>query len=85
MTAYLARVANLRLALIAFTISTMRNGIASILALTRLCYVLCYVVEDLDRVMAKYKATYQTGTKSTTSQARKRKDQRKKKGERGTS
>ena len=44
-----------------------------------------YVVEDLDRVMAKYKATYQTGTKSTTSQARKRKDQRKKKGERGTS
>ena len=39
-----------------------------------------YVVEDLDRVMAKYKATYQTGTKSTTSQARKRKDQRKKKG-----
>ena len=44
-----------------------------------------YVVEELDRVMAKYKATYQTGTKSTTSQARKRKDQRKKKGERGTS
>ena len=40
MTAYLPRVANLRLALIAFTISTMRNGIASILALTRLCYML---------------------------------------------
>ena len=39
-TAYLARVANLRLALIAFAISTMRNGIASILALTRLCYML---------------------------------------------
>ena len=82
MTAYLARVANLRLALIAFTISTMRNGIASILALTRLCYML---LRTWTEMMAKYKATYQTGTKSTTSQARKRKDQRKKKGGRGTS
>ena len=39
-----------------------------------------HLVEDLDRVMAKYKATYQIGTKSTTSEARKRKEQRKKKG-----
>ena len=37
-----------------------------------------HLVEDLDRVMAKYKATYQIGTKSTTSEARKRKEQRKK-------
>jgi len=34
----------------------------------------------LRTVMAKYKATYQIGTKSTTSQARKRKEQRKKVG-----
>ena len=40
MTAYLPRVSNLKLALIAFTVSTMRNGITSILALTRLCYML---------------------------------------------
>jgi len=46
---------------------------------------LLHVVEDLDRVTgAKYKATYQTGTKSTASEARKRKEQRKK-GKRGTS
>ena len=32
---------------------------------------LLHLVEDLDRVMAKYKATYQIGTKSTTSGARK--------------
>ena len=37
-----------------------------------------HLVEDLDRVMAKYKATYQIGTKSTTSEARKRKEHRKK-------
>ena len=37
-----------------------------------------HLVVDLDRVMAKYKATYQIGTKSTTSEARKRKEQRKK-------
>ena len=41
-----------------------------------------HLVEDLDRVMAKYKATYQIGTKSTTSEARKRKEQRKKGGKR---
>ena len=37
-----------------------------------------HLVEDLDRVMAKYEATYQIGTKSTTSEARKRKEHRKK-------
>ena len=35
-----------------------------------------HLVEDLDRLMAKYKATYQIGIKSTTSEARKRKKQR---------
>ena len=30
-----------------------------------------HLVEDLHRLMAKYKATYQIGTKSTTSEARK--------------
>ena len=30
-----------------------------------------HLVEDLDRVMAEYKASYQIGTKSTTSEARK--------------
>ena len=33
-----------------------------------------HLIEDLDRLMAKYKATYQIGTKSTTSEARKRKE-----------
>ena len=37
-----------------------------------------HLVEDLHRLMAKYKATYQIGTKSTTSEARKRKEHRKK-------
>ena len=37
-----------------------------------------HLVEDLDRVMAKYKATYQIGTKSTTSEARKGKSREKK-------
>ena len=41
-----------------------------------------HLVEDLDRVMAKYKATYQIGTKFTTSEARKRKEQKKKGGKR---
>ena len=36
-----------------------------------------HLVEDLDRVMAKYRASYQIDTKSTTSEARKRKEQRK--------
>ena len=36
------------------------------------------LVEDLHRLMAKYSATYQIGTKSTTSEARKRKEHRKK-------
>ena len=44
-----------------------------------------HLVEDLERVMAKYNATYQIGTKSTTCEARKRKERRKKKGERGSS
>ena len=39
-----------------------------------------HLVEGLDRVMAKLKATYQIGTKSTTCEARKRKERRKKKG-----
>ena len=37
-----------------------------------------HLVEDLHRLMAKYKATYQIGTKSTTSEARKTKEHRKK-------
>ena len=37
-----------------------------------------HLVEDLHRLMAKYNATYQIGTKSTTSEARKRKEHRKK-------
>ena len=37
-----------------------------------------HLVEDLHRLMAKYKAAYQFGTKSTTSEARKRKEHRKK-------
>ena len=37
-----------------------------------------HLVEDLHRLIAKYKATYQIGTKSTTSEARKRKEHRKK-------
>ena len=37
-----------------------------------------HLVEDLHRLMAKYKAIYQIGTKSTTSEARKRKEHRKK-------
>ena len=36
-----------------------------------------HLVEDLGRVMAKYKATYQIGIKSTTSETRKRKTRRK--------
>ena len=35
-----------------------------------------HLVEDLDRVMAEYKASYQIGTKSTTSEARKMREQR---------
>ena len=39
---------------------------------------MCYILfEYLGRVMAKYKATYQIGIKSTTSEARKRKTRRK--------
>ena len=37
-----------------------------------------HLVEDLDRVMAKYKTTNQIETKSTTSEARKKKEQSKK-------
>ena len=37
-----------------------------------------HLVEDLHRLMTKYKATYKIGTKSTTSEARKRKEHRKK-------
>ena len=37
-----------------------------------------HLVEDLHRLMAKYNATYQIGTKSSTSEARKRKEYRKK-------
>ena len=37
-----------------------------------------HLVEDLHRLMAKYKAAYQFGTTSTTSEARKRKEHRKK-------
>ena len=36
-----------------------------------------HLLADLDRVMAKYKATYQIGTKSITSEARKRKKEKK--------
>ena len=43
-----------------------------------------HLVEDLHRLMAKYNATYQIGTKSITSEARKRKEHRKK-GKRGSS
>ena len=39
-----------------------------------------HLVEELHRLMAKYKATYQIGTNSTTSEARKRKGHRKKRG-----
>ena len=41
-----------------------------------------HLVEDLYRLIAKYKATYQIGTKSTTSEARKGKEHRKKGGKR---
>ena len=39
-----------------------------------------HLVEELHRLMAKYKATDQIGTKSTTTEARKRKGHRKKRG-----
>ena len=70
--------ANLRLAQIAFTISTynekrhyIKSGVEK---------DVLHLVEELHRLMAKYKATYQIGTNSTTSEARKRKGHRKKRG-----
>ena len=36
-----------------------------------------HLVEDLHRLMAKYKATYQIGTKSTTSEEKKERAQKK--------
>ena len=36
------------------------------------------LIEDLDRAFAKYRGAYHIGSKSKTSEARKRKDQRKK-------
>ena len=38
-----------------------------------------HLVEDLDRVMAKYKATFPTGAKSKASKSRKKKEQKEKK------
>ena len=46
----------------------MRNDIISSLVLKRMLHL----VEDLDRVIAKWKATDQIGTKSTTSETKKR-------------
>ena len=40
-----------------------------------------HLVEDLDRVMAKYKATFPIGAKSKAFKSRKKKEQKKKKGE----
>ena len=36
------------------------------------------MIEDLDKIFAKYRGTYHIGSKSKTSEVRKRKEQRKK-------
>ena len=83
MTAYLQRVPNLRAQdWPKFTISLMRNDIISSLAFKTICYILL-------RTWAEWcldsRATCHIGIKSTTFEAKKRKEQRKKGGERGSS
>ena len=58
------------------THSTASSGIKSQVGLNVL-----HLVEDLDRVMAKYKATFPIGAKSKAFKLRKKKEQKKKKGE----
>ena len=55
------------------THSTASSGIKSQVGLNVL-----HVVEDLDRVMAKYKATFPIGAKSKAFKSRKKKEQKKK-------